>query len=240
MKATVYFTYQLASYDDDYGLKNSVHCNYINKIDIDSTLNKEISIHFDKPDEFKFLNQIGTGTGYSSNIIYLLVQRVYEYETLSSDKWLRFNVTNQITGHESGGYLETQLLTPTELYNTNFKVNLVDYSTAVVSGLATNYDLTYITYPISGTTNNFFSFGDEEYFIGNVSSDISAKIYSMNISIPTTDFNQTNNMTWIEGQPIYVSEVGIYDDNKNLVGIAKLNSPIDVSNNNTIVFGLDF
>ena len=233
MKATVYFTYQLGNDNDQYGYIDSVHCNYINKIEIDSTLNKEISIHFDKPDEFKFLNEtLGGSTGYTANKIYLIVQRVYEYEELASDKWLKFDVTNQISGYTNINFTLKAL----DLYNTNFKVNLVDYNTAVVSGLATNYDLNYISYPNNA---NEFSFGDEEYFLGNVSSDIASTIYAMNISIPTTDFGETNNLTYKSGD-IYISEVGIYDDNKNLVGIAKLNSPIDVSNNNTIVFGLDF
>jgi hypothetical protein len=81
---------------------------------------------------------------------------------------------------------------------------------------------------------------------GNFSAKISANIFSMTLNavLPLNEFNTSQNPTWKEGtdQTVYITEIGIYDDDGTLLGIGKLNTPIDKNNNihRTIEFKLDF
>ena len=61
-------------------------------------------------------------------------------------------------------------------------------------------------------------------------------------SPPLNEFNSTSNPTWDGLETVYISEIGIYDSNKNLVAIGKLNDPVakDATIARTIVFALDF
>lgn len=233
MKATIYITYQLTVHPNNLsnylGFKDNAHCNYIAEVEVDTNALAEINLFFDYGNDFQFLN-----TGYTATNIFCLVQKVLDGDELKSDGWKKYDLTSQIVGHVTG-----QPLTSTELLGTIsnrkiFKINLTDYDNILIFP---TYTLSYLSYPSSGTTD--LVFGDEEYFIGNVETEIQAKIYPMNITIDTNAFTFSNNATWTENNDVYVSEVGIYDDLDNLIGIGKLQSPIK-SKNNVIVFGLDF
>jgi hypothetical protein len=227
-----------------YGYSDAIHCNYINKIQFDNLINKEFNIYFDSADEFKFLSVSG-GSGYSANKLIVLAQLIdntpYDNVDLikpDSAAWKLFDVTDQIIGYVTG-----QTLSPQDVTSTVFRVPIGQYN------LAPYYDLDYLNYPasISGTSNpttNPLSFGDETYFLGNVTTSIEAIAYTMDLAInlPLNQFNSTNNETWDGVSPVSISEIGLYDANKNLVGIAKLNDPIpkDDTIARTIVFGMDF
>jgi hypothetical protein len=64
----------------------------------------------------------------------------------------------------------------------------------------------------------------------------------MSINLALNEFNSSNNLTWDGTSSVYISEVGLYDENKNLVAIGKLNNPIqkDSTISKTILFALDF
>ena len=87
-------------------------------------------------------------------------------------------------------------------------------------------------------------FGDASYFFGNVTSKIKADVYTTDISInlPLNEFNSTTNSTWNGIETVYITEIGIYDSNKNLVAIGKLNDPVakDATISRTILFAIDF
>jgi len=88
------------------------------------------------------------------------------------------------------------------------------------------------------------SFGDETYFFGVVETEIKADVYTTDISInlPLNEFNTSTNSTWDGNSKVYISEIGIYDSDKNLVAIGKLNNPVpkDSTISRTIVFAIDF
>jgi hypothetical protein len=147
-----------------------------------------------------------------------------------------FDVTDQVSGFTTG---TTFMLTPAKITSTVFSVPLYKY------GSMTTYDLDYLDYPSHlSVDDDKLCFGDEEYFFGNVSADIEAIAYSTDLAInlPLNEFNSTSNVTWDRVSPVYITEIGVYDENQNLVGIAKLNNPIpkDATISRTIVFGLDF
>ncbi|MFW6219442.1 MAG: hypothetical protein ACOC33_01110 [bacterium] len=238
---TAYMTYMLVSETgttNGYGYSDAIHCNYINKVIFNNLSNKEFNIYFESQDEFKFLSNSG-GTGFTAHKIYVIAQLIDNESYTSTDdvkpasnEWKIFDVTEQVTGYTSG-----QTLTSQQLTSTVFRVPVNLYN------LAPYYDLDYLDYPLSGNTD-LLCFGDETYFLGNVETSIEAIAYSTDLAInlPLNQFNSTTNPTWDQQSEVYITEIGLYDNNKNLVGIAKLNNPIpkDSTIARTIVFGMDF
>jgi hypothetical protein len=237
-----------------YGNSQSIHCNYIKTLPIetDNFSIQEIAFNFSGATNFKFLNSKLTGstagTGFTANKIYALVQSAITSTTGATSpdpaKWFKYDLTPQITipaKHVTG----TPLMA-IELINNNFKIPIgkMNLYTGGTTGF-TPYNLTYLNYPaISGDS---LSFGDEIYFLGNVSAQIHADVYvtDLPILLNLNEFNSSTNPTWKElspQPPVAISEIGIYDANKNLVAIGKLNDPIvkDSSISRTIVFDIDF
>ena len=240
---TVFVTYLLSGATTS-GYSTGVHCNYIQKVflDTDFPQMEEIKMYFDPIDDgFKFLNG-SLGTGYSANKIFAVVQLVdnapFTYAsgaTLTATGWTLFNLTNQIAG--VGTYLTANNLT-----SKVFNIPLDQLTT-------TYYTLNYLNYPTS-LQSNLLCFGDEVYFFGNVQTDIEAVVYTTDLSIPLplNQFNSSNNNTWVNMSPkpkVYISEVGLYAlDNGvlELVGIGKLNNPVpkNASISRTLLFNIDF
>jgi len=246
---TVFFSYRLSNSGNtnNFGYSDSIHCNYIQSLFLETIINKEVNISFNNIKDFKFLSPIGN-TGYTANQIYVLIQLIDNslYSSMDlvkpiSSNWREFDVTNQVTGYTTGN---TFILTPANITSAVFSVPLYRYNEMK------SYNLEYINYPTNLITDdNKLCFGDEEYFLGNVSSDIEAIAYTTDlvIDLPLNQFNSSSNQTWIDistaDKPsVSITEIGLYDSNLNLVAIAKLNDPInkDESIARTIVFGLDF
>ena len=230
-----------------YGYSQPIHCNYIKSIFLEDINNKEFNLYFEDEDrkDFKFLSTSG-GTGFTAHKIVMLAQLVYndEYESINdvkpaSDRWAAFDVTDQIA---SSGYSSGQTLSAEDVTSTVFRVPIKNYN--IKASNNDFYDLSYLNYPQSGTDQ--LSFGDETYFMGNVKASIEAIAYTMDlgVNLPLNQFNSTDNPTWNSelDEQVYISEIGLYDEDKNLVGIAKLNNPIpkDDTIARTIVFAMDF
>jgi hypothetical protein len=83
-----------------------------------------------------------------------------------------------------------------------------------------------MTIPQNGESD-LLNFGDEYFFYGNLETDIQATIYQMKylINLSRNQFTDTSNPTWTSGTTSYVSEIGLYDVNKDLIVISKLQSP---------------
>jgi hypothetical protein len=235
---TVFISYQLVSTS---GYSTAIHCNYIKSIQLTAANPFLQEIYIDFPAEFIFLSDYVSGaTGFAVQKIQILVQLVDNSGFINivdikpnSALWKIYDVTNQITGYVSG-----QTLTESNIAGTVFKVSLYNYNSM------STYNLNYLNYPNTNQINRL-SFGDETYFFGNVTTDIKAEVYTTDISISLAlnEFNSTTNPTWDSSlDSVSISEIGIYDANKNLVAIGKLNDPItkDSTISRTLVFDIDF
>jgi len=221
----------------------AIHCNYIKKIDLDTTdpYIQEIKLYFPDKNDFKFLaSDINDYTGFTANKIYAIVQVVSNsgFPTVNDVKpdsalWKQVDITSQVTGSST-------YLTATQLTSVVFNISLLQYNNPAIF---VPYNLDYLNYPSSSQVDNLV-FGDATYFFGNVSTKIKADVYTTDISInlPLNEFNSSTNKTWDGLETVYISEIGIYDSNKNLVAIGKLNDPVakDGTIARTIVFALDF
>jgi hypothetical protein len=237
---TVFVSYILKSQVDDSasGYGSAIHCNYINSLvitEVENIYNEEITFRFNSESDFKFLSSsIGSGTGYTANRLLLLVQFVENVDATPkpiASNWRIVDVTDDQVKTDNG------ILTARNLTNVVFKIKLSDYENYPIYNINE-----HINYPLS--SNDWLCFGDETFFLGNVRANAIARVYTTDISIKLDEgtFNSSTNKTWDNNADVYVSEIGIYDGDKHLVAIGKLNNPIKKNSNTsvTLAFELDF
>ena len=201
-------------FDTNTGATSSLHCNYYTSVqptDSVTANTQNVAVRFG--DEFTFMSQ-QQFSGYSATSMKLLCQIVTGDTRPSSTAWKEIDVTTAMT--LSNGYITMNGIT-----GTTFQITTDNYYSAPI------YDLSdYINLPENGQTKQL-NFGDEFYFYGNFETDITATIYEMKylVNLGRNQFTDTSNPTWTKGTKSYVTEIGLYDSNKDLIVISKLQSP---------------
>jgi hypothetical protein len=203
------------------GFTNSLHCNYYTKIQgpkPDCNLNTQnVAIRFGN--EFPFMNNC-CFQGFNATEFEVLAQKVTGSTTQPNPgQWRVIDFTSQLTANTINGCILTSGLTGGTFVITNDEY---------VNAPLPYYNLAdYISLPLPTETYRL-NFGDEYYFYGNIETGIQATIYEMKFlcNLASTQFNNSSNPTWTLGTTSYVTEVGLFDDNKDLVVITKLQSPI--------------
>jgi len=198
---------------------NSLHCNYYSKIcgtDPDCPPDTA-DVVFKFGNEFPFLNDNPTGvpSGFSANDLVILAQKTTGDTLPSPSQWVEVTgITEQISATTVNGYMTVSGLTGTTLQIT--KAGYDGGSPYILEN--------YIDLPQSGDTQ--LNFGGEYLFYGNIKTDIQATIYVMNyqVNLGQVQFMDSSNPTWLGNAP-YVTEVGLYDSNKDLMIISKVQSP---------------
>ena len=204
-------------FDTNTGATSSLHCNYytsIQALDSVTANTQNVAVRFG--DEFTFMSQ-EQFSGYSATSMKLLCQLVTGDTRPSSTAWREIDVTTAMT--LSNGYITMNGIT-----GTTFQITTDNYYAAVQQppyNLGPILDL-----PENGQTKQL-NFGDEFYFYGNLETDITATIYEMKylVNLGRNQFTDTSNPTWTKGTKSYVTEIGLYDSNKDLIVISKLQSP---------------
>jgi len=212
----LYITYRFSNNS----FTDSLHCNYYTKIQGPFTgctnQRQDVAVKFGN--EFLFLN-CGCFSGYSANQLQILAQIVTGSTTQpDSSSWKIIDYTSQITGSSVNG-----CITQSGLTANTFTISYNQYYTA------TTYNLNnYITLPLSSGQEDILNFGDEYFFYGNIETDIEATIYEMKFlcNLSSTQFNNSSNPTWKIGDSPYVTEIGLFDNDKDLLVITKLQSPV--------------
>lgn len=230
----MWITYRL----DSTGFTNSLHCNYYSVITGPgtgcTTDSQNVAVRFGN--EFPFLSDgsfaDGTLTGFSANSIKLICQIVTGDAQPNPSKWVEIDVTDEITGSTISGYLTVSGITGTTFQITSD----LYYNSGVTYNLANYIDIPQNGYP------EILNFGDEYAFYGNFETDITATIYEMRylINLGRNQFSNTSNPTWTSGTTSYVTEIGLYDNNKDLIVISKLQSPELRQGIQQLVVKLDF
>jgi hypothetical protein len=223
----MYVTYRFNAPD----FTDSLHCNYYTKIQgpqaCFTTQSQDISVKFG--DEWPFLGSC-CFDGYGAQEFYVLAQIVTGSTTQPDPaQWKAIDFTSQIT--LTGGYIP-----PSEMINNTFIITQSLYNSAPTYNLNN-----YIDLPLPTGEELKLNFGDEYYFYGNIETDIEATIYEMKFlcNLNQTQFTKTSNPTWTSGNT-YITEVGLFDVEKDLVVISKLQSPILRTGTQQISVSIDF
>jgi len=201
---------------------NSLHCNYYTKLtptQVDPT-QSTYNIFLKFGNEFKFLNSENTTipSGYTANEMKVLAQIVSTGTTRPQpDEWREIDVMSQLSASTTNGFLTVSGLTGTTIQITK---DMYDN--------APTYDLyDYINIPTLNQTGTTFNFGGEYYFYGTLQTDIQATIYVMNYlcNLGQTQFLTSSNPTWDGTTKPFITEVALYNEDRELMVISKVQSP---------------
>jgi len=198
---------------------NGMHCNYYQKIIGPVTgcglTEQNVTVSFGN--EFRCMTT-GTTRGYSATDFFILAQTGYTTDNRPNpNNWVRMSYSGSLSNYIVGGYIN-----PVGLTATTFTISPTTYAGGTTYNLGNELELP----TISGSSNTLY-FGDEYSFYGTINTDIQATIYEMRylINLPNAQFSQSSNPTWVQGITPYMSEIGLYDANKNLLVLSKFQSP---------------
>jgi hypothetical protein len=157
-------------------------------------------------------------TGFYATQFEVLAQKTLNGVRPNPTQWKLIDFTDQISGMFVNGYVTQESLTAT-----TFVITSENYSSAPYYNLNNYVDLV----PLNTTTPKL-NFGDEYYFYGSLETDIQATIYEMKykINLSSTEFLVSQNPTWTFGTKSYVSEIALLDENKDILVMSKLQSPV--------------
>jgi hypothetical protein len=159
-----------------------------------------------------------TVPGFYADKFEIIVQKVPTGERPSPSEWKIIDFTEQLLPTSLNGFITQEGLTGNTFVITNEAYEDAPY-----------YNLNdYIPLSTVGDTNTQLNFGDEYYFYGNLETDIQATIYEMRykINLGQAEFQSSSNPSWTQGTASYVTEIGLYDSDKNLMIISKMQSPV--------------
>ena len=217
---------------DSSGFTDSLHCNYYSNILGPTTActenSQNVAIRFGN--EFPFL---GTGSteGFTATSMKILCQLVSGDTRPQPNLWKEIDVTDQLSGTSINDFI-----TESGITSQVFQISLEDYTGATTYNLAN-----YIDIPQNGQPD-LLNFGDEYYFYGNLQTDVAATIYEMRylINLGNNQFTSSSNPTFVTGTNPYITEIGLYDSNLDLIVVSKLQSPVIRQGVQQFVVKLDF
>jgi hypothetical protein len=221
---SMYISYLLTNSSS--GATNSLHCNYYSNIvgpfnDCNNIGAQNVAVRFNG--EFNCLNQITNTpipTGYLADTFQILCQKVTGNTRPVSSEWRLIDFSTELTSTNVNGYITQSGLTGNTFVITNDLYN---------SASGNTYNLNdYIDLPTGTTSNTTLNFGDEYYFYGSLETDIQATIYEMKykINLGQAEFQTSSNPSWSANTNSYITEIGLYDDEMNLMIVSKLQSPV--------------
>ena len=171
------------------------------------------------------------GLGFEAHGLHLIFQKVVNGAQPSPTGWKIYDVTTGTTSHVGGNPLDSN-----NIYATTYTIDNDMYTGA------TTYNLNdYITIPTLAQPDNL-QFGDERFFYGNIETQIAATAYksAFNFIAQNDEFGTSNNPTFNGAfNDVYISEVGVYDSDGDLVVIGKLSSPIKKDIKKTVIVQLE-
>jgi hypothetical protein len=221
----------------DKGGPQGLHCNYYQKIcgpnqDCGGG-EQNVSITFGG--DFGCMSQ-GLSYGWSAGEFWVLAQKTNTTDRPDPAKWVAIDFTQTL---DDAGFINaSDFISPAGMTSLNFTISQTDYDNGTPYSISSQVDV-----KISNDTNQYaMNFGDETFFHGYLQTDIQATIYEMRylINLPNNQFINSSNPTWSEGIAPYMTEIGLYDTDKNLLVLSKFESPQLRQGVQQLVVKLDF
>ena len=242
---TMYLTYSLENNGTTSGLTSSLPCQTYVKITNTTSGPKDVAFRLIGTDHLPYMRKIESagydGLGFHAHQFKLMYQIVDDAEIRpDSGAWKAYDFTSTAITTTAGQTIDPKLLqnqTPTV---NGFVLDLIK------ANASSTFDITQmLNMPLNNTQAQNLQFGDERFFYGNINAYIGATIYKtiFDLRIFAGNFDTTSNPTRskdLSTNPanIRISEVGIYDVNKNLVCIGKISSPVALLPGTTIMLEL--
>jgi hypothetical protein len=218
------------------GGPQGIHCNYYQKICGPSqdcgVAEQNVTVTFGG--DFGCMSQNLT-YGWWASQFWVLAQKTNTTSRPDPAAWRAINFTSVL---QNNGSIDANLyIAPSGMTSVNFTISQTNYDAASLYNIADQ-----IFVKLSGENDLQMNFGDETFFHGIVKTDIHATIYEMRylVNLPSNQFVTSTNPTWSEGVDTYMTEVGLYDDGKNLLALGKFQSPQSREGVQQVVVKLDF
>ncbi len=239
---TMYLTYVLEN-NIVSGLTTSMPCQKYVKITNNTPSPKDVAFRINGTDMLPFMRKIESGYdgyGFYADTFKLLYQIVSD-PTIRPDaaNWKQYNFTSTAITGSANQTINPKLLENQTSSVTGFVLDVLKNTSATTFSIIQSLNLP------ANTTPSYLQFGDERFFYGNLTTYIGATVYKtiFDIRVNAGQYNGTTNPTRSTNPAsnpptIKISEVGIYDSDKNLVCIGKLSNPVPLSGGNTIMLEL--
>ena len=211
---TMFVTYRFANT----GSTNGLHCNYYSKVTGSAVSGQTDDVIVRFGNEFPFLveDMGGQPSGFTCTNVKLICQKVITGNRPDPMQWREIDVTATISANTGSINIG-----PAEISGTTFQITKNNYDNAPTYRLEEIIDMPLLNY------NTGMTFGEEYFFYGNIQTDVQATIYELRylVNLATSQYIRSSNPTWSFGQDVYFTEVGLYDNDKNLLMYTKLQSP---------------
>jgi hypothetical protein len=239
---TMYVTYTFENTSGT-GLTTTLPCQKYAKITNSTAVAKNVEFRLNAVDLLPYMRKIEKsgydGLGFHAYNFKVLYQIVADGEDRPDPaSWLAYDFTTSGITSVVGETIDPKLL---ENQNPTTNGFLIDET---VSGSTSTFDITQTMGMAPNVSPDNLQFGDERFFYGNLQTYIGANIYKtlFGLTVDGSQFQYTSNPTRATDNTndsnIKISEVGIYDNNNNLVVVGKASEPIDLDSGNTIMIEL--
>ena len=219
------------------GGAQGIHCNYYQKI-CGPTLDcgsgeQNVTVTFGG--DFQCMQQNLT-YGWRAGEFWVLAQKTNTTSRPDPAKWRAIDFTQLL---DDNGFIDaSNYIDPDGMTSLNFTISQTNYDSGIPYSLSSQ-----VTVKLPNDSNEYaMNFGDETFFHGYLQTDIQATIYEMRylVNLPSTQFTYSSNPTWSEGITPYMTEVGLFDTDKNLLVVSKFQSPQLRQGVQQLVVKLDF
>lgn len=233
----LYMTYMLKSND---AVMYSFPLGNIIYFDNDTVQDRDIEFTLEDTGMLPYMRQkqdVGyDNTGFYADKFIVLYQITDINQKPDNALWSMVDFTNNVLR----GGVSTNSINPANLENQNSYVNSFRLTNnRVASNFIGNYSNAE---HCLGCSMDIIDLGAEQIFFGNIDTHIGASLYRLilNLKVDNT-FQKNENLSYISGD-YYISEIGLYNSLKELVGISKLSRPIKLRTNTVteIEISLDF
>ncbi len=241
---TMYLTYSLDNAGIASGFTSALPCQKYIKITNTTSTPKDIQFIINNVDLLPYMRKVENvghdGYGFYAHNFKLLYQTVANITDRPDPAlWKQLDYTSTAITGVSGQTINPTLLEIQTPLTNGFILDVIKDASS------TTFSLDSLVSYVPNITPDNLQFGDERFFYGNLNTYIGATIFKtiFDIRVNSSQFNSTTNITrssdaTTNPSSIKVSEVGIYDSDKNLVCIGKLSTPVALTNNNTITLEL--
>jgi hypothetical protein len=239
---TMYLTYVLDNVGQT-GHTSALPCQTYVKITNNTSSAKDVSFKIAETDLLPYMRKKETSTdgygfyAYKFKLLYQIVADSMDRPDPSA--WKQYDFTTTAITGVAGQTIDPKLLENQSPLATGFVLDLLKGNAATTFSL-----ISLLNLPDNNSPQKL-QFGDERFFYGNLSTYIGATIYKtiFDIRVNSSEYAATTNSTrsidtTTNPPSIKVSEVGIYDTDKNLVCIGKLSTPVALADGNTIMLEL--
>ena len=239
---TMYLTYILENTTGS-GLTTSLPCQEYIKITNNTSSAKDVAFRINETDLLPYMRKLESGYdgyGFYANKFKLVYQMVQDpTDRPDPGAWKVYDFTSTAITGGAGQTIDPKLLEGQTPATTGFIIDKLKDTSATTFSIIAALNLPANTQPEQ------LQFGDERFFYGNLTTFIGATIYKtiFDIRVNASQFNATTNPTRSKDMStnppnIKITEVGIYDTDKNLVCIGKLSNPVPLAGGNTIMLEL--